>query len=78
MPTHKTSYPPDGVFLYHSGNELVPAYGGSGASAPRGHRTVAKGQSGAALYAALRAATLALLPDDLRRKSGQGWKAPDA
>jgi 3-oxo-5alpha-steroid 4-dehydrogenase len=58
MPTHKTSYPPDGVFLYHSGNELVPAYGGSDASAPRGHRTVAKGQSGAALYAALRAATL--------------------
>lgn len=27
---------------------------------------------------ALRAATLALLPDDLRQKTGQGWKESDA
>ena len=58
MPKHKTSYPPDGVFLYYSGNEAVAAYRGGAAPAPRGHRTVAKGQSGAALYAALQAATL--------------------
>lgn len=59
MPDHKTSYPPDGKFLYFSGNEVVPACRGVlGAPAPRGHRTVAKGQSGATLYAALRAATL--------------------
>lgn len=58
LPAHKTSYPPDGVFLYHSGNEMVPAYRGAEAPAPRGHRAVAKGQSGAALFAALRAATL--------------------
>lgn len=58
MPAHKTSYPPEGVFLYYSGNEVVPACAGSAAPAPRGHRTVAKGQSGAALYAALKTATL--------------------
>jgi 3-oxo-5alpha-steroid 4-dehydrogenase len=59
MPRQKTSYPPDGMFLYYSGNETVPAYRGQrGAAAPRGHRAVARGQSGATLYAALRAATL--------------------
>lgn len=58
-PEQKTSYPPDGVFLYYSGNEVVPAYRGErGGPAPRGHRTVGKGQSGATLYAALQAATL--------------------
>ncbi len=59
MPDHKTSYPPEGKFLYYSGNEVVPACRGErGAPAPRGHRTVAKGQSGKVLYAALRQATL--------------------
>ena len=60
MPDHKTSYPPDGVFLYHSGNEAVPAYAvGQAKPAPRGHRAVARGQSGAKLYAALQDATRA-------------------
>ncbi|MDQ3061051.1 MAG: FAD-binding protein [Pseudomonadota bacterium] len=59
MPDYKTSYPPNGKFLYYSGNEVVPACRGElGGPAPRGHRAVAKGQSGATLYAALRAATL--------------------
>lgn len=59
MPDYKTSYPPEGKFLYYSGNEVVPAYkGDKGGPAPRGHRAVAKGQSGATLYAALQAATL--------------------
>ena len=59
MPDHKTSYPPEGKFLYYSGNEVVPACRGEhGAPAPRGHRVVAKGQSGKVLYAELRAATL--------------------
>lgn len=61
MPDHKTSYPPDGKFLYYSGNEIVPAYAThlppGHKSAPRGHRVVAKGQSGATLYAALQVAT---------------------
>lgn len=59
MPSYKTSYPPEGFFLYYSGNEVVPAYRTpSGEPAPRGHRAVAKGQSGATLYAALRESTL--------------------
>lgn len=58
MPSHKTSYPPAGMFLYHSGNELVPAYGSAHAPAPRGHRAVSGGQSGAALFAALKDATM--------------------
>lgn len=58
MPAFKTSYPPDGAYLYYSGNEVVPAYRGDYEPAPRGHRTVAKGQAGATLYAALRDATL--------------------
>lgn len=59
MPDHKTSYPPDGCYLYYSGNEVAPAYRGpDGDPAPRGHRAVARGQSGATLYAALRDSTL--------------------
>jgi 3-oxo-5alpha-steroid 4-dehydrogenase len=58
MPDHKTSYPPEGKFLYYSGNEVVPACAGPAKPAPRGHRAVAKGQSGATLYAALKQATL--------------------
>lgn len=59
MPPYKTSYPTDGYYLYYSGNEVVPAYQTSGAKpAPRGHRVVAKGQSGATLFAALKASTL--------------------
>lgn len=62
MPDHKTSYPPEGMFLYYSGNEVVPAYRGhlqpDQKPAPRGHRAVSRGQSGAALFEALRAATL--------------------
>lgn len=54
----KTSYPSDGYFLYYSGNELVPSHGGPLPPAPRGHRTVGKGQGGAVLYAHLQAACL--------------------
>jgi 3-oxo-5alpha-steroid 4-dehydrogenase len=57
-PGGKTSYPPDGCFLYYSGNELVPQHGGSLPPAPRGHRTVGKGQCGAVLYAHLKDACL--------------------
>lgn len=59
MPATKTSYPPDGCYLYFSGNETAPAYACTAAPAPRGHRTVAKGQAGATLYAALQRSTLA-------------------
>lgn len=62
MPAYKTSYPPDGAYLYYSGNEIVPAYASAQhghTPAPRGHRVVAKGQSGATLFDALRQSTLA-------------------
>lgn len=61
MPAYKTSYPPDGAYLYYSGNEVVPAYTSAHpehAPAPRGHRVVAKGQSGATLFEALQQSTL--------------------
>jgi 3-oxo-5alpha-steroid 4-dehydrogenase len=62
MPDHKTSYPPDGVFLYYSGNEVVPAcrthLPPGQRPSPRGHRAVAKGQSGVRLFEALRDATV--------------------
>ena len=57
-PGGKTSYPSDGYFLYYSGNELVPQHRGDSPPAPRGHRTVGKGQGGAVLYAHLKAACL--------------------
>lgn len=62
MPAYKTSYPTDGLYLYYSGNEVVPAYGNPQLvkkPAPRGHRVVAKGQSGATFFAALQKSTLA-------------------
>ncbi|MBF8644357.1 MULTISPECIES: FAD-binding protein [Pseudomonas] len=89
-PGGKTSYPPDGAFLYYSGNELVPAYTGQRAAAPRGHRTVGKGQCGAVLYSHLQAACLRAgvrpLPQSAARRlvlDGQGrvigaelWRLP--
>ena len=61
IPAYKTSYPADGFYLYYSGNEVVPAYGDPrrlAKPAPRGHRVVAKGQSGSAFFGALRQSTL--------------------
>lgn len=57
-PGGKTSYPPDGYYLYYSGNEQVPAYQSEHAHAPRGHRTVGKGHGGAVLYHHLQQACL--------------------
>ncbi len=54
LPPRKTSYPPDGCYLYFSGNETVKEYAGSYPPAPRGHRVKGKGLSGALLYDALR------------------------
>lgn len=62
VPAYKTSYPANGMYLYYSGNEVVPAYGNpqlTSKPAPRGHRVVAKGQSGATFFAALQQSTLA-------------------
>lgn len=58
-PGGKASYPPDGYYLYYSGNEQVPAYQSEHAHAPRGHRTVGKGHGGAVLYHHLQKSCLA-------------------
>jgi 3-oxo-5alpha-steroid 4-dehydrogenase len=52
----KTAYPPEGKFLYYSGNENVTGYKEKAKPAPRGHRVVAKGFSGYAYYAGISAA----------------------
>ncbi|OJF14781.1 FAD-binding protein [Couchioplanes caeruleus] len=48
---HKTSYPTDRYFLYHSGSELSFAH--VAPPAPRGHRAHARGASGRLLHARL-------------------------
>lgn len=58
VPPVKTSYPSDQYFLYYSGNEAVPTYAAKAKPAPRGHRTVSSGQSGHALFAALKSSAL--------------------
>lgn len=52
----KTSYPRNGVYLYYSGNEGVPARAALAKPAPRGHRVMAPGiDSGRELYRILAA-----------------------
>lgn len=52
----KTVYPPDGKFLYYSGNEALPAYASKADPAVRGHRVVGKGYTGHVYFAAMKAA----------------------
>jgi 3-oxo-5alpha-steroid 4-dehydrogenase len=49
----KTIYPPDGKFLYYSGNEKVAEFAARSTPAPRGHRPVGTGMTGHVYYAAL-------------------------
>lgn len=51
--TSKTVYPPDGHFLYFSGNEPLPGYSAKARPAVRGHRVVGKGYTGHIYFAAL-------------------------
>jgi len=55
----KTAYPPDGHWLFFSGNEMLPAYRQRAVPAPRGHRTAVPGFGGEVLFARLRDAALA-------------------
>lgn len=50
----KTSYPPDGTYLYFSGNESVAAFAREAAPAPRGHRARGTWMSGRNLFEHLR------------------------
>jgi len=53
--TKKTVYPPEGYYLYYSGNEQLPSYSAVAKPAPRGHRAVGKGFfCGAYFFAALK------------------------
>ncbi|SCW37974.1 3-oxo-5alpha-steroid 4-dehydrogenase [Sphingobium faniae] len=50
----KTTYPPEGSYLYYSGNEKVPAYAAGAKPAARGHRAVGAGFTGYVHFGALR------------------------
>lgn len=52
----KGSYPPDGYFLYYSGNELSRPFSDLATPSRRGHRTVGDGLTGKDLFSALRSA----------------------
>ncbi len=52
----KGSYPPEGRFLYYSGNEMSSPYRDNASPSRRGHRTVGKGLTGKDLMAALQKA----------------------
>ena len=54
----KTSYPPDHLFFYYSGNESFPPYSTTAKPAARGHRGHRKGVSGAAIFEPLRDSVL--------------------
>jgi 3-oxo-5alpha-steroid 4-dehydrogenase len=54
--TEKTTYPPNGKYLYFSGNENTTAHAAHAKPAPRGHRTVGKNWTGYVFFDALRAA----------------------
>lgn len=55
VPPPKTSYPPDGTYLYYSGNEPVPVFAAQAGPAPRGHRAQGTWMSGKNLFEHLRA-----------------------
>ncbi len=59
VPPKKTSYPPDGYYLYFSGNEAVLQFAGKYPPAPRGHRVKGAGLSGAVMFRSLRAGAAA-------------------
>lgn len=46
----KTAYPPDGYYLYFSGNETMPKFAAQAKPAPRGHRPTVPGFGGQYFY----------------------------
>ena len=55
----KTNFPPDGHWIYYSGNEKLPAFSSVAKPAPRGHRTLTSGFGGKLHFERLRASALA-------------------
>ncbi len=56
----KTSFPPDGYWLYYSGNEKMPAFASRAKPAPRGHRVATPGAGGHVRYNKMRHAAAGL------------------
>lgn len=56
----KTAFPPDGYWIYYSGNEKHPAYANRAKPAPRGHRVKVNGFGGSIHFARLKEAALGL------------------
>ncbi len=54
----KTAYPPDGYWLFYSGNEMLPVYREKSKPAPRGHRTAVPGFGGHVYFAKLKEAAI--------------------
>jgi 3-oxo-5alpha-steroid 4-dehydrogenase len=54
----KTSYPSNDYYFYFSGNEAFLPYSNHARPAPRGHRTLGRGVSGAVLYGPMRDAAI--------------------
>jgi 3-oxo-5alpha-steroid 4-dehydrogenase len=54
----KVAYPPDGKFLFYSGNERTKRFAKVAKPSPRGHRAVGKGLTGKVFFAGLRKAAL--------------------
>ena len=52
----KATFPPEGKYLYYSGNEKSPAFAARARPAPRGHRAVGPGYGGPHYFAALASA----------------------
>ena len=52
----KATFPPEGKYLYYSGNEKSPAFAAHARPAPRGHRAVGPGYGGPHYFAALASA----------------------
>lgn len=55
----KTTYPPEGYFLYFSGNEKTPSYQANARPSPRGHRALGEGFTGISHFGAMKKSALA-------------------
>ncbi|MET0660967.1 MAG: FAD-dependent oxidoreductase, partial [Steroidobacteraceae bacterium] len=56
--SQKTTVPPDGHWIYYSGNEKLPSFSAQSKPAPRGHRTRTPGSGGHLHFAKLRESAL--------------------
>lgn len=81
-PGGKTSYPQDGYFLYYSGNELVPLYGGANPPTRRPRAAIARSARASAVRCCMRGSrTPASRPACgrcCRRRRSAWWSMPRA